>query len=323
MNNTGRNESAGREGVGRRPLSTADLAAAGQRSGDSEPVDAQARAEALERGEALERDKVRGRGEARERDEMRERAEARERDEVPERAEARERDEVPERAEAHERDEVRQRAEAHERDEARQRAEARERTETREPSEQVIGDNEPTGTFAAVRMDAQDSMTNPAARSRGGPAGRSDSLGGPEEPVGRAVGGTGSIGRTVGRGDPIADTEFVDRAEPVDRPESTGHGGPDAARQSEALEPLFTPDRAETYRTQWLSIQSSFVDDPRQAVRSGDELVAQVMTNLANTFAEERHRMEAQLDETGEGATENLRVALRRYRSFFERLLAL
>ncbi len=94
-------------------------------------------------------------------------------------------------------------------------------------------------------------------------------------------------------------------------------------RQDEALEPLFTPDMAETYRRRWISIQSSFVDDPHRAVRSGDELVAQVMTNLAKTFAEERHRVEAQLDETGEGVTENLRVALRRYRSFFERLLSL
>jgi len=96
-----------------------------------------------------------------------------------------------------------------------------------------------------------------------------------------------------------------------------------AARSDEALEPLFTPEMAQTYRERWTSIQSGFVDDPRRAVRSGDELVAQVMTNLANTFAEERHRVEAQLDETGEGSTENLRVALRRYRSFFERLLSL
>jgi hypothetical protein len=106
---------------------------------------------------------------------------------------------------------------------------------------------------------------------------------------------------------------------PTDRPPADAA----AARSDEALEPLFTPQMAETYRVQWTSIQSGFVDDPRQAVRSGDELVAQVMTNLANTFAEERHRVESQLDETGEGSTENLRVALRRYRSFFERLLSL
>jgi hypothetical protein len=97
----------------------------------------------------------------------------------------------------------------------------------------------------------------------------------------------------------------------------------DAAHQDEALEPLFTPVQAESYRVRWTSIQSSFVDNPRQAVRNGDELVAQIMTNLANTFADERHRVEVQLDDSGEASTENLRVALQRYRSFFERLLLL
>lgn len=93
--------------------------------------------------------------------------------------------------------------------------------------------------------------------------------------------------------------------------------------REEALVALFTPELMESYRSKWTSIQSSFVDDPKQAVRSGDELVAQVMSNLANSFAEERHKVEAQLDETGEGSTENLRIAFRRYRSFFERLLSL
>ncbi len=91
----------------------------------------------------------------------------------------------------------------------------------------------------------------------------------------------------------------------------------------EALEPLFASGLAQSFRERWVSIQSGFVDDPKQAVRRGDELVAEVMSNLAQGFAAERQRMEAQLDETGEGATENLRVALRRYRSFFERLLSL
>jgi hypothetical protein len=70
-------------------------------------------------------------------------------------------------------------------------------------------------------------------------------------------------------------------------------------------------------------VQSSFVDDPRQAVRRGDELVAQVMKNLAETFSEERARLESQLDRSDAANTENLRVALRRYRSFFKRLLSL
>jgi hypothetical protein len=114
-----------------------------------------------------------------------------------------------------------------------------------------------------------------------------------------------------------------DRPTGADSPEETDRESAVAARPAEVLEPLFTSDAADSYRGQWTSIQSGFVDDPRQAVRDGDELVAEVMTNLANTFADERSRVEAQLDGTGEGATEDLRVALRRYRSFFERLLSL
>ena len=89
------------------------------------------------------------------------------------------------------------------------------------------------------------------------------------------------------------------------------------------LAPLFQADTADDFRARWTAVQASFVDDPRQAVRQGDELVAQVMKNLADTFAQERARLEAQLDQGEKASTEDLRVALRRYRSFFERLLAL
>jgi len=117
---------------------------------------------------------------------------------------------------------------------------------------------------------------------------------------------------------------FSERAADTPSPDRSPLPANTAARSGgEELEPLFTPETAETYRSRWISIQSGFVDDPRRAVRSGDELVAQIMTNLADTFAEERHRVEAQLDSTVEGSTEQLRVTLRRYRSFFERLLSL
>jgi hypothetical protein len=110
--------------------------------------------------------------------------------------------------------------------------------------------------------------------------------------------------------------------EPVSERSTTSSAAPSATSR-ESLVALFTPELTETYRSRWISIQTSFVDDPRQAVRNGDELVAQIMTELANSFAQERHLVETQLDETGEGSTENLRIALRRYRSFFERLLSL
>jgi hypothetical protein len=70
-------------------------------------------------------------------------------------------------------------------------------------------------------------------------------------------------------------------------------------------------------------VQSSFVDDPKLAVRHGDELVAQVMKSLAESFSKERAQLEGQFERPDEVSTENLRVALRQYRSFFERLLSL
>jgi hypothetical protein len=97
----------------------------------------------------------------------------------------------------------------------------------------------------------------------------------------------------------------------------------DVKKESEQLAPLFLPDVAKDFRSRWDALQGSFVDDPRQAVRQGDELVAQVMKSLAETFSSERTKLEGQVNQTDKASTEDLRVALRRYRSFFERLLSL
>lgn len=94
-------------------------------------------------------------------------------------------------------------------------------------------------------------------------------------------------------------------------------------KEGEQLSPLFLPDVARDFRSRWDAVQSSFVDDPRQAVRQGDELVAQVMKSLSETFSSERAKFEGQVDPTDKASTEDLRVALRRYRSFFDRLLSL
>ena len=95
---------------------------------------------------------------------------------------------------------------------------------------------------------------------------------------------------------------------------------PEASRD-EQLAPLFSADVAQGFRARWDATQIGFVDDPRQAVQQADELVAQVMKSLAQSFADERRQLEAQMKETA--STENLRVALQRYRSFFQRLLSL
>ena len=94
-------------------------------------------------------------------------------------------------------------------------------------------------------------------------------------------------------------------------------------REEQQLAPLFTPDVAGDFRSRWDAVQIGFVDDPRQAVRQADELVAQVMKSLAETFASERASFEGQLEQADSASTENLRMALRRYRSFFQRLLSL
>ncbi|HEY9065452.1 MAG TPA: hypothetical protein VIO33_10760 [Burkholderiaceae bacterium] len=89
------------------------------------------------------------------------------------------------------------------------------------------------------------------------------------------------------------------------------------------LAPLFMPEAADQFRSRWDAIQIGFVDDPNRAVRSADELVAEVMKSLAETFSRERAQLEAQFKETEDTSTENLRIALCRYRSFFQRLLSL
>jgi hypothetical protein len=94
-------------------------------------------------------------------------------------------------------------------------------------------------------------------------------------------------------------------------------------KEETKLAPLFTDDAATAFRSQWDVVQRSFVDDPQEAVRAGDELVAQVIKSLAESFSEQRSSLEGDSNQTDQSSTENLRLALRRYRSFFERLLAI
>jgi hypothetical protein len=90
----------------------------------------------------------------------------------------------------------------------------------------------------------------------------------------------------------------------------------------EGREPLFAGEDTDQFRDRWREIQSRFVDEPRRAVEEGDALVATLMQRLAETFAQERSKLESQWDRDGDVSTEDLRVALQRYRSFFDRLLS-
>jgi len=86
---------------------------------------------------------------------------------------------------------------------------------------------------------------------------------------------------------------------------------------------LFKPEDAEAMRSHWSEAQAAFVDDPRQAVQRADELVAEVIKRLADTFADERSKLEQQWSSGEDVSTEDLRMALQRYRLFFDRLLSI
>jgi hypothetical protein len=93
-------------------------------------------------------------------------------------------------------------------------------------------------------------------------------------------------------------------------------------RDDGTLVPLLEHGESETFRGRWDEIQAGFVDDPRKVVEQADELVDELMERLSAQFSDERKRLEGQWDRDEDVSTEDLRVALTRYRSFFERLLA-
>jgi hypothetical protein len=99
-------------------------------------------------------------------------------------------------------------------------------------------------------------------------------------------------------------------------------GAATAPAMAETATPLLSPEEAKDFRARWDAIQVSFVDEPRRAVQEADGLVAVTTKRLAETFAAERTKLDAQWERGENVSTEDLRLALRRYRSFFGRLLS-
>jgi len=114
------------------------------------------------------------------------------------------------------------------------------------------------------------------------------------------------------------------------RPEPAEGRGPQAVSDERMMAessradgtPLFPSNELNDLRTRWKEIQTAFVDEPRKAVEQADSLVASAMKRLAEVFAQERSGLEQQWDRGDSVSTEDLRVALQRYRSFFDRLLS-
>jgi hypothetical protein len=89
------------------------------------------------------------------------------------------------------------------------------------------------------------------------------------------------------------------------------------------LSPLFSDEEERNFRNRWKDIQTGFVDEPRRSVEQADELIAKLLQRLAGSFSEQRSHLEQQWEKSDSASTEDLRLALRRYRSFFDRLLSI
>ena len=87
--------------------------------------------------------------------------------------------------------------------------------------------------------------------------------------------------------------------------------------------PLMQREDNEAFRNRWMAIQTGFVDEPRRAVKEADALVAETMRRMSDMFTSERSKLEGQWSREEPVSTENLRLVLQRYRSFFDRLLGM
>jgi hypothetical protein len=181
-------------------------------------------------------------------------------------------------------------------------------TDQKMTADESTSTDQPTTTSQATRME-------PAAA-----AGRDA----------REPGGTRELrdaqrrGTSAGRQRPPIRAEGENAADGADAAAATA--GP--ASQGQRNAPLFDEGAARDLRTRWVNVQTEFVDEPRAAVQKADSLVAEVLQSLTDTFAREREELESGWSKAGDGSdrevsTEDLRQAIQRYRSFFNRLLAL
>ena len=123
-------------------------------------------------------------------------------------------------------------------------------------------------------------------------------------------------------GDPHAGPRRDDTPEQADSESGSVPGAAASGPSAEERGPLVPQDQSERFTGRWQEIQTGFVDEPRESVAKADALVAELMQELAASFSDERERLESQWEGGDDVSTEDLRVALTRYRSFFDRLLS-
>ena len=177
------------------------------------------------------------------------------------------------------------------------RADSHDSPETEQPMGGATRENAPSDHGSSAGMTEADSSLT-------------------RDPAAEDLGGTGTADRET------ADTAMNPAGDVGGMQTTHDTGGmqtPDTGADSESL---FPHEQRERFTDRWQEIQTSFVDQPREAVADADSLVADLMQRLAASFSQERERLEAQWDRGDDVSTEDLRVALTRYRAFFDRLLA-
>ena len=132
-----------------------------------------------------------------------------------------------------------------------------------------------------------------------------------------AAAGAGREGATGSGQGPLQDAQT---AQPTAARQATAYSDLGVGDQPHA--PLLEDQELDSILVRWKDIQAEFVDEPRKAVQDADALVAELMQRLAQMFANEREQLESRWAGGDDVSTEDLRHGLRRYRSFFERLLA-
>ena len=181
----------------------------------------------------------------------------------------------------------------------------------------------------SARSEADESDTSPETEQ---PADRNtpvNSTGDEEPPFETAQSDQPPVPDRAGDG-PQTETRFAGTgadatADDADVAGATGDaepGMPEAPVAAGDRQPLLPHDQSERFTMRWKEIQTSFVDQPRDAVVQADTLVADLMQRLAASFSHEREQLEEQWDRGDDVSTEALRIALTRYRSFFDRLLS-
>ncbi len=136
---------------------------------------------------------------------------------------------------------------------------------------------------------------------------------GTQDHVGQDSGTQSHVGK-----EPLDQTNRSDTAATMQDPSGPAH----AATTGSTDQTMFGEGDLSGFRSRWTEVQAAFVDDPRDCVQKADGLVSDVVDRLTSGFAQARSGLEEQWSRGEQVSTEDLRLALQRYRDFFERLLA-